>query len=1064
MYNFHDKFDWLLGLDNIKNLKANCDFENDLFITPNCTFKILYQDINSRDQLLNHFGSNQIDKINLRIDHLNNEEKSKLTKLIREYSEIFQKEDTPLSFTSKIKHVIRTQDQFPVYTKSYRYPEVHRQEVRRQIDDMLDQNIIRPSHSPWSSPLWVVPKKLDATGKRKWRTVIDYRKLNEKTIDDKYPIPNITDLLDKLGRCNYFTTLDLASGFHQIEMHPDDVEKTAFNTENGHYEFLRMPFGLKNAPSTFQRVMDDVLRGLQNQICLVYLDDIIIFATSLQEHLERLRLVFDRLRDANLKIQVDKCEFLQREVAYLGHIITPDGVKPNPDKISAILNFPIPKTTKQIKSFLGLLGYYRKFINNFAKITKPMTKLLKKGAVIDINETEYRECFEYCKTLLTNEPILIYPDFTKTFHLTTDASNFAIGAVLSQGTVGQDRPIAYASRTLNEHEINYSTIEKELLAIVWATKYFRPYLFGRKFDIFSDHKPLQWLSSIREPNSKFMRWRTKLEEFDFNIIYKKGCQNKVADPLSRIEYNINETTPPLFDYMQNFNKQLENPITDNQSIIVETGSDAEYEPTVETNNDEDDTDVTIHSNQENPIINVPVIEKAVNLYKNQILIKEVDHSPRKIRINKLFNSKFQRMLVEVTERTFEIEITNFIKEYLAPKANYYLYFESPVYEKLSVVLQKHFKNSELKLYKCTKKLEDVEDPEEQLTILERYHSGKTNHRGIEETYNRLKDKYFWPKLQQSIENYINECDACRLAKYERHPLKLKFNITPTGSRPFEIIHIDSLSLDKQKFLTIVDSFSKYAQTYPLASMQRTEIVSKLLIFFSHHGIPKLIVADNGGEFKNDLLREFLQIHKINVHFISSQHPESNGIAERFHSTIIEHVRLFNNREQFKNENICTKIQYAIIAYNNTKHSVTKFTPFEIINGHLETDDPVNISVQQQLTAHYNQAHRDRTKILYQQIQETINEKKQKIIGDRNKVREDPPEIPERVFVKNKQKCSKTKNKYKIQNLKTVNKELKTAELIPTNPQTTPNIHLSNIRRPPKRTNPDSVAGPSSKQD
>lgn len=1064
LYNFHDRFDWLLGLDNIKKLKAKCDFENDFFVTPNCKFKIYYQNVNNKDQILNYLESNKIDLSKFRLEHLNFEEKNKLINLIKEFSPIFQKDDTQLTFTNRIKHRIRTKDEFPVYTKSYRYPEVHRAEVRKQINDMLEQKIIQPSHSPWSSPIWVVPKKSDASGIQKWRTVIDYRKLNEKTIDDRYPIPNITDLLDKLGRCNYFTTLDLASGFHQIEMHPDDIEKTAFSVENGHYEFLRMPFGLKNAPSTFQRVMDDVLRGLQNEICVVYLDDIIVFGTSLQEHLDRLKLVFTRLREANFKVQLDKCEFLQREVAYLGHIVTPEGVKPNPDKIKAVQNFKIPKTKKDIKSFLGLLGYYRKFINNFAKITKPMTKLLKKDAIINVDDPEYKTCFEYCKNLLTNEPILIYPDFNQTFHLTTDASNYAIGAVLSQGPVGQDRPVAYASRTLNSHEINYSTIEKELLAIVWATKYFRPYLYGRKFNIFTDHKPLEWLSSIKEPNTKFARWKEKLDEYNGKIEYKKGCLNKVADGLSRIECNHNETQPPIFDYMKNFNNELEN--DDSQSMIVEPDIDTLLntdEESVNPDNDSND-DITVHSNIENPITGIPILEKPVNSYKNQIFIKEVPHSPQKLKIKKLFNGQFQRMYIELNERTFEIELASFIKEYLSPNNKYFIYFESPVYEKVSNIIQKQFKNSELKLFKCTKALQDVEDSDEQNDIIENYHNGKTNHRGSDETYNRLKERYFWPKLQKTVQEYINECDVCRLSKYDRHPLKLKYNFTPTASKPFEIVHIDSLSLDKQKFFTIVDSFSKYAQAYPLLSLHRTEIANKLLNFFSHHGIPKLIIADNGGEFKNDLLQEFLQLHKIDIHFISSQHPESNGIVERFHSTLIEHIRLFNNRENFKNEDIKSKVQYAIIAYNNTKHSTTKCTPFEIITGHLDINDPTSINVEQQIAAQYNQSHREKTKLIYQQIQEQIKNKKEKVIGKLNENREEVPDIPEKVFIKNKQKCSKTRNKYKIEHLSKINKQRKTAKMKIRNPQATENIHLSNVKRPTKNLKNKSVTGPSSSQE
>lgn len=377
-------------------------------------------------------------------------------------------------------------------------------------------------------------------GKLSWRLVIDYRKLNEITIDDRYPLPNINEILDKLGKCQYFTTLDLAKGFHQIEIQEQDIHKTAFSIENGHYEFLRMPFGLKTAPATFQRLMNNVLKEFINKICLVYLDDIIIFFTSLQDHLKFLNKIFHRLREVNLKVQLDKSEFLKKETNFLGHIVTPNGIKPNPDKIKCVIDFPIPKTHKQIKQFLGLTGYYRKFIQDYSLVAKPIT--LCQDAKINILNPEYQNSFETLKRLLTSDPILHYPDFTKEFVLTTDASNYVLGAILSQN----NHPVCYASRTLNEHEINYRTIEKELLAIVWSTKYFRPYLFGRKFIIETDHKPLEWLFSLKEPNSKLVRWRLKLSEFDYTITYKKGTLNNNADALSRIkveEINTLEEEP-----------------------------------------------------------------------------------------------------------------------------------------------------------------------------------------------------------------------------------------------------------------------------------------------------------------------------------------------------------------------------------------------------------------------------------------------------------------------------------------------------------------------------------------
>lgn len=397
----------------------------------------------------------------IRTDHMNEEEKREISKLCYQYRDIFYCEHLPLTFTHAVKHELRVTDDKPIFVRNYRQPPKQREEIKKEVDKLLKQGIIRESISPWSCPVHIIPKKPDASGKVKWRLVIDYRRLNERTVEDKYPLPNICDILDKLGRAQYFTTLDLASGYHQVEMHPNDIEKTAFSTERGHYEFLRMPFGLKNAPSKFQRLMDSILRGVEN--VFTYLDDVIIASTSLQEHIVKIREVFERFKVHNLKIQLDKSEFLQKQVNFLGHELTDEGLRPNKDKIKAVINFPLPKTQKDIKVFLGLVGYYRKFIKDFAALTRPMTICLKKNKTV-IHSKEFLDSFNKCKQILTNAPLLKYPDFNENFILTTDASDVALGAVLSQGKIGSDKPVAFASRTLSETESRYSTIEKELLS------------------------------------------------------------------------------------------------------------------------------------------------------------------------------------------------------------------------------------------------------------------------------------------------------------------------------------------------------------------------------------------------------------------------------------------------------------------------------------------------------------------------------------------------------------------------------------------------------------------------
>lgn len=423
---------------------------------------------------------------------------------------------------------------------------------------MEQDNIVTQSDSPWNAPLLVIPKKSDASGKKKYRVVVDFRRLNDITIGDAFPMPDGTTILDQLGKAKYFSCLDMASGYHQVPIHPKDRQKTAFSTESGHYEFQRMCFGLKGDPATFQRLMNDI----------------VVISATLDEHITQLREVFSRLRKYSLQLQPPKCEFLRHEVKYLGHIITENGVKPDPEKISCVMNYPIPSNAKEVKSFLGLIGYYRRFIKDFSKIAKPLTNLLKKDQPLwSLWSHKCKDAFETFRHILTNKPLHQYADFARPFNITTDASNVAIGAILSQGEIGTDLPISYASRTINKAETNYNTTEKELLAIIWAVKQFRQYVYGRKFNIITDHKPLSWLFGVKDPGAKLTRWRLQLEEYDYNVIYKPGTLNTNSDALSRIA-QIN-TQLGLTDYKaktyQKFVEDVHNTIITNSNVIEVQG-------------------------------------------------------------------------------------------------------------------------------------------------------------------------------------------------------------------------------------------------------------------------------------------------------------------------------------------------------------------------------------------------------------------------------------------------------------------------------------------------------------
>lgn len=969
----------------------------------------------------------QIIKNELRTEHLNFEEKQKITELCLEFADIFYLEGDTLTFTNEVKHSVETNNSRPVFTKSYRYPHVHKEEVRSQIGKMLDQGIIRHSTSPWSSPVWVVPKKLDASGKQKWRVVIDYRKLNELTVDDKYPLPNISDLLDQLGKCQYFSTLDLASGFHQIEIEPTDISKTAFSVENGHYEFVRMPFGLKNAPSTFQRVMDNILLGIQNERCLVYMDDIIIYSPTIHEHIDRLKEVFKRLRKANLKIQPDKCEFLRKEVAYLGHLVTKDGVKPNPSKVDCIRHFPEPKNQKDIKSFLGLAGYYRRFIPNFAKISKPLTKLLQKDVEFNFN-SECKISFGELKNALISDPILIYPDFEEHFLLTTDASAFAIGAVLSQGPVGKDLPIAFASRTLCNAETKYSTIERELLAIVWAVKHFRPYLFGRKFTLITDHRPLTWLFSIKDPGSRLARWRLKLEEYNYKIEHKPGKINKNADALSRIKINH-------FQECINLNSRI--------FASNEKETEEETEP-----NDLEENEIEEITEEYN---------RFVDLYKSKSLIdyskiefsnlKLLDKSHKDIitffRQNKLndlhhtiINDVFEEHLdfklkqiniansKTVKNRRYVIVPLPFDPDSVVPEL-FYIFFkaqnefdvsktyciennlEIPILEVLCSI----FSDKEIKLKICQ---DTVTTPNEDEIpqILDQYHRGKTNlHRGINETVRRIRSKYAWPNLVKDVDNFIKRCEACQKVKVCRRNLNRPLVITETPKTPFERINIDIFEYPTKNYaLTIRDELTKFTQAYPISDKSAKSVVNTLLLFFQHYGTPLRIHCDQGREFDNALMKDLCRLFEIKLTYSSVGHPQSNGSIERFHATLAEMIRL--NHADNPDEHPFNVLPYAVICYNNTKSKSHGFTPYELIFGHTSSRPPETLYNQKELITKYVRDLNNRMEYYYKLAQNRTQTQKEKSkIRFDQRVSKNPYEynVGDKVYVKDSQIKTKAEN-------------------------------------------------------
>lgn len=443
--------------------------------------------------------------------------------IVTEFADLFNA-PTQLPPSREIEHRIPLKEGTdPVNVRPYRYAYYQKDEIERQVQEMLTAGIIRPSSSPFSSPVLLVKKK-DGS----WRFCTDYRALNSVTVKDRFPIPTVDDMLDELNGATIFTKLDLTAGYHQVRMHSDDIHKTAFRTHNGHYEYLVMPFGLCNAPSTFQALMNNIFRPLLRKSVLVFFDDILIYSRSMAEHLQHVHEVFQLLRQHQLAVKFKKCEFGQEELEYLGHIISSVGVKVDRAKIAAMLDWPQPTTVTELRGFLGLTGYYPKFVRNYDIIARPLTNLQRKGQFSWSPEAE--EAFKNLKTALTTTPTLAMPDFSIPFVIQTDASGEGIGAVLSQN----DRPIAFMSRTLGVSKQSWSTYAREMLAIVIAIRVWRPYIIGRRFIIQTDQRSLRYLLEQRILTPEQQKWMAKLVGYDYEITFKPGKSNGAADALSRV--------------------------------------------------------------------------------------------------------------------------------------------------------------------------------------------------------------------------------------------------------------------------------------------------------------------------------------------------------------------------------------------------------------------------------------------------------------------------------------------------------------------------------------------------
>ena len=472
-----------------------------------------------------------ITKLNIEATVLSETGKASLEHLVTQYSDIFSKNEADIGKTTMLEHRIETGDAAPVRQSPRRIPMRLREEVERQKEKMLQNGIIEESSSPWRSPI-VLAKKKDGS----FRFCVDLRAVNAVTQSLPVPLPRVDDSLDNLAGAQFFSTLDMASGYWQVDVAKEHREKTAFSTGKGLHQFRAMPFGLKNAGATFQRLMELVLAGMDSKSCLVYIDDVIVFGETEHAHLKHLEEVFERIRAAGMKLKPQKCCLARDEVVFLGHKVGKTGVQPDPANINKVRNWPRPKKADELKSFLGLAGYYSRFVPNYSDLVRPVREAAEKKGDIQWDQ-DLIDSFESIKVKLTSAPILALPTCKGEFKIATDASNTAVGAVLTETVDGREKVVAYASKVLNKSERRWPTYDKELWAIVWAIRHFRQYLAAAPFTVLTDHKPLKNIPrSINvdgDATGRRGRWAVELSTYDLHVHYRKGSDNGNADAMSR---------------------------------------------------------------------------------------------------------------------------------------------------------------------------------------------------------------------------------------------------------------------------------------------------------------------------------------------------------------------------------------------------------------------------------------------------------------------------------------------------------------------------------------------------
>jgi hypothetical protein len=868
--------------------------------------------------------------------YLDEKQVDQVKNLVYSYHSLFSKNNTDIGKAVGIKHSIETGDSPPLRQPMRRMPIHQLGEIDKQVEQMLNMGVIEPSMSPWNSGIVLVAKR-DSS----FRFCIDFRLVNAVTKPGHTSyVQRIDTQLDSLQGSKWFTTLDVTSAYWNIEMNEDSKEKTAFSTRKGHWQFRRLPFGLVGSGYTYTRFMQHIMAGLEFSACLIYLDDVICVGKNFEEALENLGKIFDRLIQAGVKLKPKKCFLFQKETDFLGYRVSENGIGTSPDKIETVKSWPQPRNVSDVRSFLGLVTYYKNFIPMFGDKAKPLHDLTRKDRVFEWT-TEAEISFNELKQCLISAPILAYPNITGRFVLDTDCSGFAMGGIISQIQNTYERVIAYGSKTLNQAEKNYCVTRRELLAVVTFVKKFRHYLYGKRFTVRTDHMSLKWLMNFKEPEGQVARWIEYLSTFDFEIIHRPGKDHGAADALSRRPCKFCDRYDLKEAHCDRINPEG---LINNVSVKHEEKLSC-CEMGVQTDHSgplEDAVTPRIkwipkkwyHQSKK------PVRRRRPTDYKRVNAVTIGDDEWSDSNVAKIQREDAQlRWIIQLKENHQTRPTWESIA--LQSESNKHYWSMWDQIELRNNVLCQRYESEDGRSVQVKTVLPQVLHKE----MFNQLHAVNTAaHLGSLKTYEKIKRRFYYKNLKQIVYELCEKCDRCASRKSPPHKSRGSLQTYLVGN-PLERVSADilgplPLTARRNKYILIVgDHFTKWTEAYALPNQEAETVANKIVSeFVCRYGTFRQFHTDKGTNFESNVMKEVCDMLQIQKTSTTPYHPQSDGMIERYNHTLENSLSTMVKKNQ---KDWDLKLPYAMMAYRTAIHCTTKYSPYYLCFGR-EANLPIDI--------------------------------------------------------------------------------------------------------------------------